>query len=193
MFTSKPSPILGLTIYRPYIFKDFRGEYTETFNADEIRHHPGFVQDSAILSTKGVLRGYHGDDRTWKLITCLQGAFQITVACIDPDDTMFKKTETMILDDKERLMVLLPPKFVNAHQCLTDTCLFFYKQDTFYKGQKYQYSIYWREFDEVKWPIPPILSQRDETARSLFRYVEEVDITGVVRGIKLLSPEEVNE
>jgi len=176
---------LGLAVIRPSIFKDFRGEYTETYNQSEILKDVLFVQDSAILSTKGVLRGYHGDNRTTKLITCLQGSFQIVVACIDPEDKLYMKSETFILDDKERLSLIVPPKYVNAHQCLTDTCLFFYKQNTFYKGEKYQYTILWNNWRNVMWPLSPILSHRDTVAHHEWFYIN--DFTH-----KLLPPEERN-
>jgi len=178
--------VLGLQIIRPYIFKDYRGEYTETYNQREVLPGVEFKQDSAILSTKGVLRGYHGDDRTIKLITCLQGAFQIVCACIDPLDPRYMKFESIILDDKERLSLVLPPRFVNAHQCLTDTCIFFYKQDTFYKGQKFQYSIRWDSWPGVKWPITPILSRRDGVEAHPSGYYYDY-MTRTLR-----SPEEVN-
>ena len=182
------SPILGLQLIRPSIFKDFRGEYTETYNQQDILPGTTFVQDSAILSTKGVLRGYHGDAQTTKLITCLQGAFQIVVVCIDPHDSMFEKSETLVLDDKERLTLVIPPRFVNAHQCLTDTCIFFYKQDTYYRGQKYQYTIKWDSIHGVIWPYPPILSSRDmHCLNNIYKYIV---YAGDDKGLQ--APEEVN-
>jgi dTDP-4-dehydrorhamnose 3,5-epimerase len=189
MHTITKSKILGLQIIRPYIFKDFRGEYTETYNASEILPGKTYIQDSAILSTRGVLRGYHGDARTTKIVTCLHGAFQIVVLCIDPlDEEHFMKWETFILDDKERLSLVVPPRYVNAHQCLTDTCLFFYKQDTFYKGEKYQYSVKWDSVGAY-WPLPPVLSFRDsQTAKYMWEYWD-----GKSNPKHLLAPEEVNK
>lgn len=181
------SPVLGLHVVRPFVFKDYRGEYTETYNQQEVFPNITFVQDSAILSTQGVLRGYHGDARTHKLITCLYGAFQIVFMCIDPLSEKFGQCEKMVLDDRERVSVLLPPKFVNAHQCLTDECLFFYKQDTFYKGQKYQYTIKWDSVFPGWWMRPVILSDRDT---SQGRYV--CDYLNPADSKILLSPEEVN-
>ena len=168
MHTITKSPILGLQVIRPSIFKDFRGEYTETYNQKEILPELTYVQDSAILSVKGVLRGYHGDDRTTKIITCLQGAFQIVVFSLES-----MKWESFILDDKERLSLVVPPFYVNAHQCLTDTCIFFYKQNTFYLGEKYQYTIKWDSITGVRWPLPPILSERDsKNAKFAWEYFE---------------------
>ena len=188
MYFYQESPVLKLGILRPSIFKDFRGEYTETYNQQHILPDTTFVQDSAILSTKGVLRGYHGDAQTTKVVTCLQGAFQIVVVCIDPENSMFEKSETFVLDDKERLMLVIPPRFVNAHQCLTDTCIFFYKQDTYYRGQKYQYTINWDSIHGVIWPYQPILSSRDRLCvNRIYKYII---YAGNIKG--LLAPEEVN-
>jgi dTDP-4-dehydrorhamnose 3,5-epimerase len=188
MHTLTKSPILGLDIVRPFIFKDYRGEYAETYNQQEILPGLTFVQDSAILSKKNVLRGYHGDNRTTKLVTCLHGAFQIAVVCIDPMDERYMIPETFILDDKERQSLVVPPRFVNAHMCLTNTCLFFYKQDTFYKGQKYQYSVRWDMVRGVMWPCTPILSKRDAFDAKYPDAYATVDDKHSV----LLPPEEVN-
>ena len=179
------TPKLGLQLIRPSIFKDHRGEYTETYNQQEILPGQLFIQDSVIMSTKGVLRGYHGDDRTLKLVTCLQGAFKIVILCIDPEDDRFLQYDELILDDKERLSVVIPPKFVNAHQCLTDTCLFFYKQTTFYKGQNHQYSIRWDSIGS--WPLQPVLSKRDsEEAHYFWFYVDAINK-------RLKAPDEANK
>ena len=32
-------------------------------------------------SFQGVIRGFHGDNKTWKLITCLQGKIKRTSRC----------------------------------------------------------------------------------------------------------------
>ena len=63
-----------LVIEPPTIFEDFRGCYIEIYN-EEIYNDAGikvkFVQDDMSISSKHVLRGIHGDARTWKLISCL--------------------------------------------------------------------------------------------------------------------------
>ena len=64
---------------KPVVFHDFRGEYVETFNTGKYKFTDAggqavvFVEDDISLSKKGVLRGLHGDDKTWKLIQCLWG------------------------------------------------------------------------------------------------------------------------
>ena len=38
-----------------------------------------FVQDKISKSYQGVIRGFHGDDKTWKLISCLHGRIKLPV------------------------------------------------------------------------------------------------------------------
>jgi dTDP-4-dehydrorhamnose 3,5-epimerase-like enzyme len=109
--------------------------------------------------------------------------------CIDPAETeLYRKYETFILDDKERLSLVIPPKYVTAYQCLSDTSIYFYKQNTFYKGEKYQYTITLQAVDVI-WPLPPILSYRD--AHDGHFPLWYINIESEPR--KLLAPEEVNK
>ena len=64
------------------VFRDFRGEYIETYN-ENLYSKNGinikFIQDDISVSTKNILRGIHGDNETWKLISCLYGEFYLAV------------------------------------------------------------------------------------------------------------------
>jgi dTDP-4-dehydrorhamnose 3,5-epimerase len=72
----------GVLTIKPSVFEDHRGQYIETYN-EKLYIDNGievkFVQDDISVSTKGVLRGLHGDDETWKLISCLYGEFYFIV------------------------------------------------------------------------------------------------------------------
>ena len=60
-----------LKIHPPTVFEDFRGKYVETYNKRlymENGVNIDFIQDDISVSRKNVLRGIHGDQRTWKLI-----------------------------------------------------------------------------------------------------------------------------
>jgi len=72
----------GVYLIKPYIFKDFRGSYTEIYNNEIFKKSKKkirFIQDDISISKKNVLRGIHGDKRTWKLISCLYGKFYFIV------------------------------------------------------------------------------------------------------------------
>jgi dTDP-4-dehydrorhamnose 3,5-epimerase len=149
----------------PDVFKDHRGYYLETYNKDLYKQHGiniDFVQDDIAVSQKWVLRGLHGDNRTWKLVSCLRGEFYLVVLNYDTTSPQYGVWESFILSAENRYQVLIPPKHVNGHLILSDMAMFHYKQSTYYNRES-QYTVMWnaKEFD-IWWPIAtPILSERD--------------------------------
>ena len=57
------TPIQGVLILEPLVFKDDRGLFFESFNKDQFDEATDglfhFVQDNQSVSKKGVLRGLH--------------------------------------------------------------------------------------------------------------------------------------
>ncbi len=119
----------------PTIFEDFRGHYVETYN-ERLYREAGidqhFIQDDISVSRRHVLRGIHGDDKTWKLISCLQGSFYMVVINNDPQSSQYRKWTSFTLSDTNRLQVLVPPKFGNGHVVMSEQAIFHYKQTTDY-------------------------------------------------------------
>ncbi len=154
-----------LLITPPTIFEDHRGTYVEIFN-DELYKKAGvtceFVQDDISTSSKHVLRGIHGDAQTWKLISCLYGQFYLVVINNDPDSPQYRQWDAFVLSDRNRLQVLVPPKFGNGHLVLSDVAIFHYKQSTYY-DRAGQFTLLWNDPDlGIWWPIQnPIVSRRD--------------------------------
>tara|TARA_B100001057_G_scaffold423644_1_gene445924 strand:- start:117 stop:614 length:498 start_codon:yes stop_codon:yes gene_type:complete len=153
-------------LIKPYIYKDFRGSYTEIYNKNIFVKNSmkiKFIQDDISISKKNVLRGVHGDRKTWKLISCLYGKFYLVVVNNDKRSKDFKKWTSFILDDKNKYMVLVPPKFGNGHYVLSKQAIFYYKQNTLY-NRKSQFTINWKDPDfKIRWPCKkPILSNRDK-------------------------------
>ena len=73
-------------------FKDFRGKYLEIFNKGlfkKINKKIKFIQDDVSISKKNIFRGIHGDNKTWKLITCLEGKFLLVVVNYDKKSNYF--------------------------------------------------------------------------------------------------------
>jgi len=155
-----------LLISPPTIFEDFRGEYIETYNKEIYQRHGiavDFIQDDISVSRKNVLRGLHGDEKTWKLISCLYGSFYLVVVNNDPASSQYKQSIAFTLSDRNRQQVLIPPKHGNGHLVLTDQAIFHYKQNTEY-NRNGQFTIKWNDPEyELWWPISdPIVSQRDQ-------------------------------
>ncbi len=155
-----------LTITPPTIFQDFRGTYVETYNEDLYRAagiEVEFKQDDISASTRHVLRGIHGDDETWKLISCLHGKFYLVVVNWNEASPQFGKWTSFVLSDSNRLQVLVPPKFGNGHLVLSELAIFQYKQSSYY-NRAGQFTLVWNDPKlNIWWPVKdPILSRRDE-------------------------------
>ena len=156
----------GVLQIKPDVFEDHRGEYVETYNEELYRKNGidiKFVQDDISVSAKNVLKGIHGDAETWKLVSCLYGKFYLVVVNCDIDSENFGKWQSFVLSEANRLQVLVPPKYGNAHLILSDKAIFHYKQSTYYDPSR-QFTYKWNDprFN-IWWPIKnPILSPRDE-------------------------------
>ena len=159
------SKINGLKIITPEVFHDFRGEYIETYNEKyyEAILNVHFVQDDISTSRFGMARGLHGDDKTWKLIQCLSGSIYVVVVDMRKDSSTYLQHETFTINDKNRKQILVPAGCANGHMCMTDMCIFSYKQSEYYEGSKKQFTVKWNdERFNIYLPIPnPILSERD--------------------------------
>lgn len=166
-FHISPCRLEGVRVVTPpTIFEDFRGTYVETFN-EELYRQAGidmkFVQDDISVSSQYVLRGIHGDQETWKLVSCLWGKFYLVVVNWNPVSSQYRQWESFMLSDQNRRQVLIPPKFGNGHLVLSDQAIFHYKQTTYYNREG-QFTLPWNDPDlGIWWPVKqPIVSQRDE-------------------------------
>jgi dTDP-4-dehydrorhamnose 3,5-epimerase len=155
-----------LLIEPPTRFEDFRGEYVETWNR-ELYAAAGievdFVQDDVSVSTRDVLRGIHGDDLTWKLVSCLAGRFYLVVVNWDEGSPQYRRWEAFTLSDRNRLQVLIPPRHGNGHLVLSEEAIFHYKQSSYYDRAR-QFTLAWDDPQlGIWWPArAPIVSQRDQ-------------------------------
>ena len=150
----------------PTNFEDFRGSYVELYNRrlyEELGISVDFIQDDISTSRRHVLRGIHGDSSTWKLISCLHGAFYLVVINNDPTSHQYRHWQGFTLSDRNRVQVLVPPKFGNGHLVLTELAIFHYKQTSEYNRED-QFTLVWDDPAlEIWWPVKdPILSMRDK-------------------------------
>lgn len=156
-------------IITPAIFEDDRGAFIETYSVgkytfkDENGNALFFKEDDISISRKNVLRGLHGDKITWKLIQCLHGEVFFALVDNNPASRTYLQVETYVLNDVNRHQILVPPYFVNGYLCLSDKCIFSYKQTETYTGGGNQVALRWNEPKlNIAWPVTdPIISQRD--------------------------------
>lgn len=168
----KSSKINNLSIIKPDVFHDFRGEYVETFNEAryDFKDTEGkpikFIEDDISMSHRHVLRGLHGDDKTWKLIQCLMGDFYYVVVDMRKNSPTYLAWEGFTLNEKNRMQVLVPAGCANGHLVMSEKCIFSYKQSQYYSGMSNQFTVRWNDPGlNIFWPVAnPILSARDSEA-----------------------------
>jgi len=148
-------------------FIDHRGELYTVFN--ELDTDIKFNHDKISISKKNVLRGLHGDFKSYKRLSCIKGSLFVVVVDNRPSSCYYKKWESHILTDQNKKSILIPPGFANGHYVLSEEAILFYKWS--YSG-KYpdvedQFSLKWNDPElKIEWPtLNPILSERDSNEK----------------------------
>jgi dTDP-4-dehydrorhamnose 3,5-epimerase len=125
-----------------------------------------FVQDDFSFSFKDVLRGIHGDDKTWKLVSCPQGRIYYVVTCCDKESPQFGQWQGFTISEENYQQVLVPPKHGASFLALSN-CTFHYKQTSYYEDcQQFTYNALDQYFN-INWASmckDPIMSERDKNA-----------------------------
>lgn len=165
-------PLKNCVLFRPSICREARGEIF-TLHNDE-HHKQNFVEDKLSRSYRNVLRGMHGDYVTTKLVSCLRGEVFFVLYDGRANSDSYKQTYALILSERDRLQVLVPPGVFNGHYCLSDECLFWYKMSHRYSGPASQLAIKWDSIG-IDWPCAaPLLSRRDEAAQLANEFIYSV-------------------
>ena len=150
-------------IITPYVFRDDRGEFIETYNKHQFDEKLGldFAQDCVSVNKIHTLRGLHGDYRTWKLIHCPYGSVLACIIDLNPDSVTYFQSKMVHINDKNRHMLLVPPGFGNSFLVLEDHTVYSYKKTTYFRpgGEFTLHPNYVWPKDEQH-----ILSQRDRDA-----------------------------
>ncbi len=147
---------------RGTIFTTYVKEYFQTYLPEKVE----FIHDKFAESKKNVLRGLHGDYKTWKLVTCLYGEIFEVVVDIRLNSSTYMHWDSFYLNSENKKLILVPPSFVNGYCVLSDFAIFHYKlayQGEYIDADK-QIVIKWNdERLNIKWPIKnPILQDRDK-------------------------------
>ena len=156
--------INGVVVREQDAFTDYRGDlYTVWKDGD---FDLNFNHDKVSTSRKHVLRGIHGDHKSWKLVTCLYGEIYFVIVDNRESSDTLLQWESMMLSDRNRKQVLIPPGVGNGFLVMSHHSVFHYKWS--YAGEyadvDQQFTIRWDDpIVGVDWPIDnPILSKRDK-------------------------------
>tara|TARA_Y100000296_G_scaffold26021_1_gene30593 strand:- start:3174 stop:3650 length:477 start_codon:yes stop_codon:yes gene_type:complete len=155
----------GVQVLTPDVHTDYRGDLWTLWKRGDL--DLDFNHDKVSTSRKNVLRGIHGDKKSWKLITCLYGELYFVIVDNRAGSPTYLQWRSMVLDSRRRKQVLVPPGVGNGFLVLSDASVFHYKWA--YPGEypdvDEQFTIKWNDPGlKINWPIDnPILQLRDKS------------------------------
>lgn len=159
----------GVYIITPSIFTDGRGTLWTSFLKEEIEKllpkELYFKHDKFSESVHNVLRGVHGDNKSWKLVTCVYGEiYQVVVDCREESPT-YLKWEKFIINKRNQKLILIPPRMGNAYYVMSKQAVYHYKlaYESDYVDADKQFTLKWNDPRiNIDWPTNnPIISERD--------------------------------
>ncbi len=166
----KTTPLPGLLIFEPIVYKDTRGFFFESYN-EQTWLQQGlnikFVQDNQSFSVKNVIRGLHyqlDPHAQTKLVRALQGTILDIAVDLRKGSPTYGQHMSVELSDENRLQFLIPQGFAHGFSVLSETAVVSYKCDSLYSKES-EGGI---RFDDptfnIDWRIPrgnEIVSDKD--------------------------------
>lgn len=166
---SKSKQIDGVYIIKPNISSDLRGTIWTSFYKDTIEkllpENLSFKHDKFSQSKYNVLRGIHGDYKSWKLVTSVFGEVHQYIIDLRKDSPTYLKWEKFIINQENQTLFLLPPMIGNAYYVSSEFAVYHYKYA--YEGEyadvNEQFTHAWNDpLLNISWPTQkPVLSARD--------------------------------
>ena len=163
--------ISGLKIIEPDIWRDERGSFVETFNAERYARAgiaAEFVQDNESVSSKGVLRGLHWQSSEYsqaKLVHVVKGAVWDVAVDIRMGSPTFGRYVAVELTAEKGTQLFIPRGFAHGFLVLEDNTVFSYKCDNIYVKDHERGLLYSDSSVGIRWPdigVPYILSAKDK-------------------------------
>jgi len=167
------TPLEGVIIIKPDIYKDDRGFFTETYSKDKyyslgIREE--FVQDNYSRSKKNTLRGLHYqiNKPQGKLVRVINGRVLDVAVDVRQDSKTFGQYFSVFLDDVNFYQLYMPPGIAHGFCVVSEFADFEYKCTNFY-SPKNEKGVLWSDSDiNINWPVAnPIVSAKDLTFNQL--------------------------
>jgi dTDP-4-dehydrorhamnose 3,5-epimerase len=174
----------GLRIVEPDVYRDERGFFSETYNAERYAAFgidQVFVQDNESVSRKGTVRGLHwqtGEASQAKLVRAVRGAVWDVAVDMRRNSPTFGRHFAVELTGENRKQLLIPRGFAHGFIALEDDTVFAYKCDRVYcreaeRGMRFDDPAL--GFDYPALDVPLTFSEKDR-ALPFFRDVEPEDL-----------------
>lgn len=180
MFRQTPLP--GVIVVEPKVFRDHRGFFVETYQAERYRDAgiaESFVQDNHSSSVAGTLRGLHAQlaHPQGKLVRAIEGEiFDVAVDIRRGSPTFGLWVGEMLTSDNFR-QLYVPPGFAHGFAVVSERAQVEYKCTDFYAPGD-ELSIRWDDPQiGIEWPIDaPTLSDKDRDAPLLAEALERLPV-----------------
>ena len=163
----RETPLPGVLLIEPRVFRDDRGFFLETFSTRYLQGTPvpeDFAQDNHSRSTKDVVRGLHYqlDHPQGKLIHVARGRVFDVAVDIRRGSPTFAKWYGLELSDENLLSLWIPAGFAHGFCVLSDVADVIYKCTVPYE-QADDRGIAWNDpLIGIDWPVKsPLLSPKD--------------------------------
>ena len=132
------TPIEGLWVIEPKVFRDARGYFVETYNEQRYREagiDARFVQDNQSCSSYGVVRGLHFQKPPYsqaKLVCCTVGRVLDVAVDLRPDSPTYGQWYGVELSEENKRQFFIPRGFAHGFSVLSENAIFTYKCDNLY-------------------------------------------------------------
>jgi len=162
--------ISGIFIFTPSIHLESRGAIWTSFKEEIFKPYLpkniSFIHDKFSTSKENVLRGIHGDNKTWKLVSCIHGDILQVVVDFRKESNSYLQHQKFELSNNNNQIILIPPGFGNAFYVKSLSATYHYKlaYDGGYADVDEQFTIAWNDARlNIEWPSEnPIISDRDK-------------------------------
>ncbi len=165
------TPLAGLLIIKPKVFKDNRGYFFEAYN--EAKYFDAglkakFVQDNISYSYQNSIRGLHYQLEPYaqgKLVEVLQGRILDIAVDLRENSPTFGQHFSIELSDENQLQFFIPKGFAHGFSVLSESAIFHYKCDNIYHQASERGIKFDDTFLNIDWKVDlekRLVSPKDE-------------------------------
>lgn len=168
------TPIPGLLILAPRVFRDTRGLFLETWQArrfEEAGLDVTFVQDNFSTSVRSTVRGLHYqiEQPQGKLVHVSRGRVFDVVVDLRRSSPAFGRHFSVELSSDDHRMLFVPPGCAHGFLVLSEDADFSYRCTDYYLPAA-ERTLLWNDPAlGIRWPIEgePLLSDKDRRGQTL--------------------------
>jgi dTDP-4-dehydrorhamnose 3,5-epimerase len=158
--------IAGLKRISYTAHSDHRGNIYTTFKKDKMESICGsFDHDKFSHSTKNVIRGFHADKKSTKIVTCVYGLILQVFCDYRLNSETYLSIYSRVISHSNLISFYVPVGVLNAYYVMSDTAVYHYKYSYMgeYADVQDQITVAWNSPKiNFVWPTSdPILSERD--------------------------------